>query len=1372
MAEFDTSSAVLDDFDPATAIPEDTFDPAPAVEEDVDPIADPRVRASIFNEFQDSVSGPAVLQGIRADEARQAVPQRIAQLEAERDRATAQRQIAEREEDAAGTGGYGSPSVKYRQEARAIQDQIDELTPSEFGQRTKGTADGNRTPMVARLFGDTIAAQVDKELTQGAKDQAGAVTGGALGARMLMGARAGPIGALLPIAGAITGAMVGGEVQEEAMKALESDEVTQDRLRRREAMQGQPMYRAGGLAAMGTLFRPSLSTIRGAAQGNPEALANIGIGGALGVGTAAIPALQQGRDVTMDEMLEGGALGLAFHQPTRLAQGLFGFKPFELKPIPNAEAVRTPLGTLDAAGNIVEPATSEGIALRATSGLDATTPTEIQPPSRDAQNLLDVIAARHTTEGGQTDWPVVRGVLERMQPSQSTNPEFLGVMDEALRMAEAKAPRTMEQEIAPDLAPEAPTETVPVPPVASEALPVESSIPPEYARAAELPPKRAAEELNIPEPEVLRRRELVKEVNDPKYSTDPLPEAIQRKFREIDRGQAGAAGGTGGSTPKPKPIGTPPSGSTDWLEIAPWWKRGGVSFAREGASPILQTRQKNPIGQALGKATDKQFDVEADLFGRMSKDLSRGTQGMSKGQQDRAMERLSTYLQEKENGRPTPPLTADAQRLLNSWQDVAEFTGLLAQAKNVKVSDGGGYRLMRLIGRDYLPRMINNDVMRAIRDPQRHVTLFNKLVGELAAQRGITPDEAAQFLNGMAGGKSRTGSNDFMGNIEVARQERLPESFYEYDMRRIIPHYVNRYAKRMGQIVAYGQRLGAEGNPVQKNLWDHAMGEVRGGDTTTARWLREAEAQSRNERVLTGAQKLGQRLQTSMTGLLLGNPTSTVPRNLVSGFQTNAELLGYLRTAKAATQALKASNRVPAKELGVIRDDIASMLHADQLPGDSFIDDVIRSGTDKLLKYSGYDASEQWVRSTGTLAASSFARDAAKAITTKPNSAFAKQAQGLIRRMGVDPTTMATEGGNWRTGTETQRFIRAIVNQTQGGYKFNQVPLWAGTPAGRFFYQFGRWGTQRSQNLWENVFKPAFVGDEIKVGGVPMTQRDFKPLMKMGLGTVAIGEAFGALGKVFFDRDRKDYSMTEIAQKMTEDQKLAAKMVASRLINDILMSGSFGIWGQPVDLAVAAKDGSRLKNPAEPPAMGAAKAMMQFGLDAWDQGTVTGDDVKRLTQAMAPGPTAIVDMTRNIFDEAKFEAENDVRTLRNAAVRYGQEIGADVEFKGREASRKNERSPVYTSIRDALLTGDAVSARQIKDDYLGTLKPAQRVEAVRQMKSSVKSRQPFRMGSFYSEEIKGDFLKWARKNLSPEDVEQITRTQARYEQTAKSLGLW
>lgn len=368
---------------------------------------------------------------------------------------------------------------------------------------------------VTRFLGPAVTAQAQKEMNRGMEDASGSAMGGALGARMMMGARGGVLGVALPLAGAVLGSMAGGQAQELATTAVEgSPEVTLARLKRTEEAQG-PAYTAGGIAAMGALFRPSLSVIKGALKGEEAAIQNIALGGGLGLGTAAIPAALEGRMPTTNELLQGGGLGLAFHQPTRLAQGLFGFHPF----VPNrgSETLRTPLGTLDAEGQIVHQDTPEGTALRAVAGLDATTPTENLPlPSKDAETLLDSIAVNHT-DNGVTNWGAVQDVLTNLQPKSGANPELVGVMDEALQLVRQRAgeealaeePSLIPEEVAPERAAVTEPETV--------------------------PPTEAPSDPNLPPTDVSGER-----VQPPWPTQDPV--GIRNEFTEAERVRLGFPG--------------------------------------------------------------------------------------------------------------------------------------------------------------------------------------------------------------------------------------------------------------------------------------------------------------------------------------------------------------------------------------------------------------------------------------------------------------------------------------------------------------------------------------------------------------------------------------------------------------------------------------------------------------------------------------------------------------------------------------------------------------------------------------------------------------------------------------------------------------
>jgi hypothetical protein len=312
---------------------------------------------------------------------------------------------------------------------------------------------------------------------------------------------------------------------------------------------------------------------------------------------------------------------------------------------------------------------------------------------------------------------------------------------------------------------------------------------------------------------------------------------------------------------------------------------------------------------------------------------------------------------------------------------------------------------------------------------------------------------------------------------------------------------------------------------------------------------------------------------------------------------------------------------------------------------------------------------------------------------------------------------------------------------------------------------------QRAQNIFKNIVRPA-IGEKVTYQGRTMTSRNVLPLMRMGLFSVALGESFAAIASVLFDRDRRDAAFKEIGEEWDDDKMRALGLAGERAINDIIMAGSLGLLGQPLDFIKSLKDQSRFKNPAEPPGTVGLKSVVTLAQKAWDQdGSLTRRDIETFAGQMAPGPMGVANIARNVTDEPLYEADNDVRTLRTAAKRWAKDAGLDVSTAAKRGSeeRKSANAPVFEALRDALMVGDSDKAKEIANQFK---KDAGAKKALSSMKSSVKSGQPFRAGPYYSEEHKADFMKWARKNLPAADVQQIERVQKRYQATARKIGLW
>ena len=831
-----------------------------------------------------------------------------------------------------------------------------------------------------------------------------------------------------------------------------------------------------------------------------------------------------------------------------------------------------------------------------------------------------------------------------------------------------------------------------------------------------------------------------------------------------------------------------PIGISDPLIIDPVYKRLFKGIERNGVADILGNT-KNNIGKLLGRQTTRHVDLEQELHGRFATVMEKAAKGLKGKKLDQALNETEGYFAARENGRPTPTISPAATKLINAWEKVAEESGLIAKANGVKVFDPSTnkYRPIHLIGKTYLPRMLKADVEAAMRDPTSNPTLWDKLVNDFSLQRGMSLADAAKELQKQSGEFSST---DYMGNLEKARAAKLPESFYEYNLKNIAARYIPQFSERMSQIIAYGQRLGPDGAPIQPNLWDLARKES--GNPYTQRWLTEAENAAVNKRDHAAGTQWMSRAQVLGSGLQLSSPTTTVMRNVLTGVSGTAEIMGTRRSAKQlAKAAFSAQSKMDTREIGATRNNMGDFLHSDKL-GDSWIDKVIHEVTKKALKWSTFDGSEVFVRTHAALTASEFAKDAAKSLnamdaltTTKmtPSGSVtvtkggfgarritrqAKEALGLFKRMGVDAEKIVAENGDWKTGPETRKFIRTVIRDSQGGYRFDQVPLWANSSKGRFFYQYGRWGTQRARNIWKNGVKPA-LGETVQWHGKSMRRHDFRPLLKMAAGSVVLGEAFAGIAQGLFGRDRRDASVSEISQAWSEDKGKAVSLAMQRMVNDVIMSGTLGIWSQPLDWGKSLKDQSRLKNPTEPPGMASINALgnlVQAGLDQGLQ--VTSRDMTKFAGDLMPGLKQSYDVALNVFDEPLYEAQNDLKTLRGAARRWGEGAGLDVSPRVKGDFKKSVFAPAYEPIKDALLIGDAKKAMVLADEFIRT--QPDKEKAFSNLKNSVRQSQPFRVGPYTSEEYRDQFGQWAKKNLSKEDYQQTERVQERYMRAAFEAG--
>jgi hypothetical protein len=830
-------------------------------------------------------------------------------------------------------------------------------------------------------------------------------------------------------------------------------------------------------------------------------------------------------------------------------------------------------------------------------------------------------------------------------------------------------------------------------------------------------------------------------------------------------------------------------------------KRKGrlVAIAWESAADVLE-RQKNPTALKLSKAIHDKANYEAEIEARLALPVENALETMpDRKTRKTAKDEFEQYQMTKgSRGKPAAEellqgFSEAGKELVRAYQQVAAASGSFAQRQNVQVWDQaenggkGGYRQIRNLGGDYWPRVIKQDLLKAIANPDKHRKVIEAYSEALAAE-GWTEAQIKDFFQGTA--PALLNRSDFFGQLEMARTAKLPSIFYEYGFDKVFPGFVRGYADRMAQIMAYGQKL--KRDPNSKDLFEEAIEESVNAETRE--FIQEIQKQAYRISERTAWNRFTQSVRTLASGLLLANPLTTVPRNVISGLLANVEAGGLLRTFKAFSQVVSGQvSQMTAKQLGTVKANVLDS--QDYQDPELSAADWVRRFSNFTLGASGYNASERFVRTIATATAMQYVTDYLHAA---PNSKTAQEAEAFMGRVGVDPRKIRVEDGDFKQGRESRTLIRRFVKDSQFGYDVSQVPLWANSPVGRLFYQFGRWGTQRARTLWKHVFEPAIFGELVGEPGKRYKVRNMKPLatvltatmargVAVGATAVLTGEVFAAIAQAAFKRDRDDEDWSVIMERLSQNDEGAMKSLMERLANDVMMGGMLGILSQPADLAKSWVQGSRFKNPIEPPATSVPKAVFEV-LRSWyergmpssfDDGTAgIGKDLWMSLRSVMPGVGAVSDAVGRMgslvakqtdyFGSA--DATRTLANLRKATRRFANESGLEAGgIEGRFAKKPQTAS--LDRMQDALLRGDAEDAGKVLNEYLDRFGKDDPGRALKSMKASMRARQPIKVGSHSSEDVREEFIDWARKHLSADRLREIEEIQDRYNDTAAAVGL-
>lgn len=582
-----------------------------------------------------------------------------------------------------------------------------------------------------------------------------------------------------------------------------------------------------------------------------------------------------------------------------------------------------------------------------------------------------------------------------------------------------------------------------------------------------------------------------------------------------------------------------------------------------------------------------------------------------------------------------------------------------------------------------------------------------------------------------------------------------------------MPRFVSGWAERTAQIEAYGQRVGPGG----RDAFDRAMAQTR---STTARNYIFA-AQDHAYRVQRGDPTLRRALANvtgATSGLMLGNPWSAV-RNLAGGLAQTVNQHGLLRSLEGLRDLW--GGIADAEQAGAVKADVADIVFGGEGA------DMVHDAVSLTLKASGFSAAETFARAHSYLTARAFLRDAIATTRTDPSGRRSLQYRAFIKRLGADADALLAQN---LKGPRTESFLRAAVRDAQGGYRFNQVPLFMDSALGRFLFQFGRWGTQAVRFHARNTFGPAVLGEVVTVRDrgqtVERRVRTLMPLLRSPLVAIGAGAITLALREALMGTARSDAGWDEIWRTKNEDQQRAFALALDRVANDVIFAGTFGALTDYGALLKDAATRNRFKNPIEPPAVSILKEAGALAYKQAQQGTLTHEDYERFFGAVVSGYRVTSRMVYHFADwlgagweRARLErADSDRRFVRNAGYRFADELGMDESpYRGDWLPNVTPRTPIYARIEDALLLGDAFKANRLAAEYLAGVPAANFREARTALLSSVRARQPVKPGGSTGRHLQEVFLEWARRRLSDAEYRRLVDVQSRYLETAEKAQI-
>lgn len=812
--------------------------------------------------------------------------------------------------------------------------------------------------------------------------------------------------------------------------------------------------------------------------------------------------------------------------------------------------------------------------------------------------------------------------------------------------------------------------------------------------------------------------------------------------------------------------------------------KGGLGFFESATDKLRRSGVPSLID--LANRTDRYFDQVEARIGWINGHL----RPVLKGARKADIAAFGEYFRHHDNGREkeAQEVLADhpvAKKMGDAVQDVFDQIGSLNQQVGMQVYDPkiGGWRPIGKLARGkFWPRVFRPEVQAVLQNPTKDVALWGSLVDALVDEGHIKnrKDAAAYLLEYLNGGPNREIANDYFAGIEKARMRKLPEIFYDYSWG-VFNRYARKWSMRVSQVEQFGQKTSQS----SKDQFDRAMEEVF--DKRTKEYIAALADRVYNRRPIDVYHSIMDALNLFATGAHLGNP-ATATLNLIGGQTLNWQMFGLKDTIKAHARLLSEWRETfqAGTELGIIGKDVLNIVRDTESHGADYMDTEgrVKASLSRFatasLKWGGYSGTEDIVRATSLIAANMQLRDALKAWNKPTMSRKGKKYAAFMQRNNIDVDKLIAENGQ---GPETARYLRRVVNASQGSYRVDQVPIFVDSPMGRFLFKYQKFNTQVSRMFWQQHLRPFLKGlsggEKVTIRGQEHVVRDFTGLLRYFAGAFFGGTAMLTTRSFLFGLNDPGPDWDEIGKALQEDDRgYAWALIFSRAFHSLMAASAAGFFGNYIQFSMDVADQQRVKNPLDPPGLASIDAVAEVFRRLFEQKRLTARDLDQITERTFSlyrnykRGLATIFQNTNINEFRLEMARRDVNETREIARRYFEDQGISVTRTVAGRFRYTERTPINKKIGEALLLGDAVAARKTIVEALKDAGPEGRAKMSRSMKTSARVRHPLSFGGVISKRKQLKFMFWAKENLPASKYQTIKDTVERFEKTGRAAGVF